>query len=102
MVIWGENTLSPHPRIRYEGRNQNRDSAHFDAHFFKIPFFTGIRSKVCEWCTENLGPRIEESFYLNKFRSELPDHRPGRWYKHGGVVVIYDDDDALAFRLRWC
>jgi hypothetical protein len=57
-------------------------------HQFHVARFSDLRESINVWCDESFGP----------------NQRNGgtRWTNIGASWLIYGDDDALAFRLRWC
>jgi hypothetical protein len=85
--------------IVYRGRIQTAGSIHYSAHHFRAPGSanpnTSRRVEMNAWCEEYLGP-VSYFEYPNDSRGL------GRWYRTGSNWIIYSDDDALAFRMRWC
>ena len=45
-----------------------------------------VYNVVCPWVVANIGP----------------DAKNEVWIRSGPWIVIFDDDAALAFRMRWC
>lgn len=80
--------------VSYRGRVTNETSVHHNAHYFRAPGTANPGTPRCSemtaWCEENFGPGTRDMDSLR------------RWFRTGSTWVIYGDDDALAFRMRWC
>ncbi|RYD44995.1 MAG: hypothetical protein EOP83_31080 [Verrucomicrobiaceae bacterium] len=46
--------------------------------------------EVFAWCTEQFGPEMNRG------------EQPSLWFSSHHGVVFYDENDAMAFAMRWC
>lgn len=59
--------------------------------WFHVP--SEIQIDVTEWCFAQFGSS----------GSAQDGYTAGdRWVSSGGTFVVYEEDDAFSFRLRWC
>jgi hypothetical protein len=94
--------MYPRP-IVYHGRVKSAGSIHFNAHYFRAPGSAAPgprREEIEAWCRETLGSPIRFRFTADE-DAKFVEPR-GRWFRTGSTWVVYEDDDALAFRMRWC
>lgn len=59
-----------------------------------IVFETDKSDEMTEWCKENLIGSFGYSY-----RNHISLVRPGK--KPGWTIIIFEEEDAMAFKLRW-
>lgn len=82
------------PQAEYIAGMQQPD-IHDPHHVFWIAW--AIQNEVTAWCVEQFGlPRL---YHPEKFHVRVRD---GRWWNDNRTILVFEDSDAVAFRMRWC